>query len=82
MSRRATSDLCAAHRTGLFDHFVGTREQGLRDIKSECLGGLEINYEFVLGRRLHRQIGRLLALEDAVDIAGGASELIDPIRTL
>ena len=26
---------------------------------------------------LHRQVGRLLALEDAVDVAGGAAVLVD-----
>src|SRR5712671_556546 len=34
------------------------------------------------GRRLHRQVGWLLALEDAVDVAGGAVELVDPIRPI
>ena len=36
----------------------------------------------ILGRRLHRQVGRLLALEDAVDVAGGAAVLVDPIRPI
>ena len=37
-------------------------------VEAERLGGPEVDHQFVLGRRLHRQIGRLLALEDAVDI--------------
>ena len=37
-------------------------------VEAEGLGGLEIDRQLVLGRRLHRQIGRLLALEDAVDV--------------
>ena len=35
-----------------------------------------------LGRRLHRQVGRLLALENAIDIAGRASVLVDRIRPI
>ena len=36
----------------------------------------------VLSRRLHRQIGRLLAPKDAVDIAGGVPVLVGNIRTI
>ena len=37
-------------------------------------------HQLVLGRRLHRQVGRLLALEDAIDVAGRAPVLVDEIR--
>jgi hypothetical protein len=43
------------------------------------LGGLEVDDKLVFGRRLHGQIGRLLALEDAIDVARSAAELIDNI---
>ena len=33
----------------------------------------------ILRRRLHRQVGRLLALEDAIDIAGRAPMQVDRI---
>ena len=39
-------------------------------VEAEGLGGLEIDHQLVLGRVLHRQISRFLALEDAVDVAG------------
>ena len=49
-------------------------------VEAERLGGLEVDHQFELGRRLHRQVGRLLALENAIDVAGRAPELVDPIR--
>ena len=47
-----------------------------------ALAVLRLMTSFVLGRRLHGQIGWLLALQDAVDVAGGAPELIDEIRPI
>ena len=52
---------------------------GRRHVEAERLGGLEVDHQLVLGRRLHRQVGRLLALEDAIDVAGARAILIDPI---
>src|SRR4030095_9692938 len=66
----------------LFDHLVSLRKQRRRDPYTECLGGLEIDYQLVLGRRLYRQVRWLLALEDAIDIARRLPELIDVIRTV
>ena len=39
-----------------------------RHVEAERLGGLEIDDQLELGRLLHRQVGWLLALEDAIDI--------------
>src|SRR6516164_5938288 len=52
------------------DHFVGEREQLVREGKAERSGGLEVGGQIELDRRLHRQVARLLALED-----GGQSPL-------
>jgi hypothetical protein len=64
----------------LFDHLVGAGEHRCRHFEAEGFRGLEVDYQLVLGRRLHRQVGRLLALEDAIDIAGRALVLVDLIR--
>jgi hypothetical protein len=39
-------------------------------------------YQLVLGRVLHRQIGRLLALEDAIDVAGRSPVRRNVIRAV
>src|SRR6185503_3412045 len=46
-----------------FDHLVGASEHARWQVEAERLGGLEVEHQFVLGRRLYRQIGGLLALE-------------------
>ena len=43
---------------------------------------LRLDDKLVLGRRLHRQVRGLLTLEDAVDIAGRAPELVDKISRI
>jgi hypothetical protein len=63
----------------LFDHLVGAGEHGSRKVEPERFGSLEIDHQFVLGGRLHWQVGGLLALEDAIDIAGSLPLLVDPI---
>ena len=50
----------------LLDHLIGSRKQFVWDGESERLGGLEIDDQLILCRQLHGEIGRLLALEDAV----------------
>ena len=52
----------------LFDHLVGLRKQRRRDRYTECLSGLEIDHQLVLGRRLYRQVCWLLAFENAIDV--------------
>src|SRR6266436_10294459 len=73
-------DAARGPSTPSFDHLVGAREQRRRHIEAERLNGFKIDDQLVLGRRLHWQVGRLLALEDAVDVAGRAAILVDRIR--
>src|SRR5215218_9223165 len=51
-----------------FDHLVGAQEKLSRDFDAKRLGGLQVEHELEVGRRLDRQLARLCASEDAVDI--------------
>src|SRR5215471_16906571 len=66
----------------LFDHLVGAGEHGGRHVDAERLRGLEVDHEFVLGWRLHWQIGRLLAFEDAINIIGREPPFVELIDTV
>jgi hypothetical protein len=57
--------LCLAH---LFDHLVDTHQQRQWQHYAERLRGLEIDHQLELGWVLHRQLGRLAALENAINI--------------
>ena len=63
----------AVQRIGtLFDQLVGELLETHRHIEAQCLGGREVDDQLVLGRRLHRHVSRVFALQDAVDVAGCA----------
>ena len=72
----------SCHSRHLFDHLVGACEHGRRYRQAKCLRGFEVDGEFVLGRRLHREIGCLFALEDAIDVTGSEQRRVDPVTTV
>src|SRR5215472_14065099 len=87
------ADMCGATRDVRFgpiadirphsiDEFISAAKQRLRHDEAERLRGLEVDYKLILGRRLHWQVGRLLAFEYAINITGCASELFDQIRPI
>src|SRR5471030_2394853 len=78
----ATSGLMHRSKKALFDHLVGLRKQRWGDREAERLGGLEVDHQFVLGRHLHWKVGGLLALEDAIDVAGRTPVLVDKISAI
>ena len=66
----------------LFDHLVGASTYRLRNGEAQCFGSLEIDYKLVLRRRLYRKIGWLLALQDAINVAGRTPEIVGTIRSV
>jgi hypothetical protein len=65
----------------LYD-LISPREQRGRHIKPEGLRGPQVQHQFVLGRRLHWEVGGLVAFEDAIDVAGRAPVRVDQIRPI
>src|SRR6266487_1233978 len=66
----------------LLDHLVRPRQHRLRDRQAESLGGLEVDDQLVLDRRLHRKVGRLRTLEDEIDIASRAPKIIGQVNSV
>jgi hypothetical protein len=67
----ALVDLPIADIAYLFDHLIGGVQQAVRYVEAERLGGLEVDDKLVLGRRLHRQVGGFLALENPAGVDAG-----------
>src|SRR5712691_142092 len=65
-----------------FDHLVGALLKMQRHVEAERLGGLEVDHQLVLDRRLHRQVCRLLTLEDAIDVTGRTPKIIGQVRSV
>src|ERR1700747_1292283 len=65
-----------------FDHLIGAGEQRRRNFEAERLRALEIDHELVFCRRLHRQLGRLLAFENAIHIRRGTPKINSSVNAV
>jgi hypothetical protein len=59
---------------------AGAHEQRRRHVEAQRLCRLEVEDRFVLGRHLHRQVGRLCTAQDAVDVCCRLSKYVDDIN--
>src|SRR5262249_54436221 len=64
------------------DHLVGAGEQRRWHSQPERLRRFQVDHQLIVGRRLYRQIARLLTLKDAVDVAGRLPVLLDLIGSI
>ena len=81
----ATAHVCygpIADFRHLLDHLVCAAKYCRRNGEAQCLRGFEIDHQFVLGRRLYRQVSGLFALEDAVNIRRCLSKPIDHVGSV
>src|SRR5262249_4361362 len=66
----------------LLDDLVGAREQRCRHFAPECLRGLKVDNELILGRLLHRQLARLAAFQNTIHIMCGTAVLLRDIGAI
>src|SRR6516165_10563427 len=64
----------ASGRPLLLDYLVGAQQNRWRYRKAERLGGLAVHDHLEFCRQLYREIARLLAAQNAIDIGGGATK--------
>jgi hypothetical protein len=74
-------DSCTAANCILFDHLIGARQQRWRYFEPNRSRGLEVDDQFILRRELHRQLRRLGALQDSIDIRRRLLEQTDRITS-
>src|SRR6266478_8079748 len=65
-----------------FDHLVGTSEQRGRQVKAECLCGLEVDDQLEFGRLFDWDVAGIRAAQNLVDIVGGALEQVREARSI
>ena len=67
------------HKWQLFDDLLGAQQDRRGYGKAERIGGIEVHGHLELGRQLHREIARLRAARDAIDISDGTTPDVYPV---
>jgi hypothetical protein len=71
----------ASYALRLLNDLISPREERGGHIEPEGLRGLQVDHQLVAGRRLHREVGGLRPLQDAVHVFGCLSVLVDEISS-
>src|SRR6266851_2810252 len=79
MSNGRTRRLAGLARI-LLDHLIRPLEERRRDREAKGLGGLQVDDQRELGGLFYGEIAGFRALEDLVDVGGGAPEYVDTVR--
>ena len=66
----------------LLDHLVGGGEELRVEFQPERLGGVEVDHELELAGLDHRQMARLLALENSPGIEAGLVKSVGDARAI
>src|SRR6266540_5679256 len=74
--------ICPGAREVSFDQLLGAGEHSCWHVEAKRLRGFEIDHQVVLSRRLHRQIGRLLAFENPIYVPSCETVLVNQIRSV
>ena len=73
---------CVGAGACLFDHLVGAQQNRREYGKTERLGSLEAHDHLELARELHREVARLRAAQNAIDISGAATPGVASKRSI
>ena len=73
---------CVGAGACLFDHLVGAQQNRREYGKTERLGSLEVHDHLELARELHREVARLRAAQNAIDISGAATPGVASKRSI
>ena len=76
------ADSCSAAKAPSLDHLVGAQQNRWGYGKTERLGGLAVHDHLKFCWKLHREIVRLLAAQNAIDINRGATNKVYPIDSV
>src|SRR6516225_704400 len=76
---RCGARAAAAAAGASLDHFVSAQQNRWGYGKTERRGGLAVDDHFELGRKLHREIARFIAAQNAIHIGGGATVGLYPV---